>query len=86
MYAEVTKFGWTLTVDLHGLTVEEAKAQLNEIIRDCDNTIKEIEVIHGYSRGNKLQGYVRSQLKHKRVIGKELGLNQGITILKIAKR
>lgn len=86
MYADISRFGFTLTVDLHGLTVDEARKQLSEIINKCDNTVEEIEVIHGYSNGSALRGYVRNQLKHKRITQKIISMNQGVTVLKIAKR
>lgn len=76
-----TKFGFTITVDLHGYTVAEARRELPKLITSCDKLIKEIDVIHGYSGGTALQNYVRKELKHKRIVRKILTMNQGSTTL-----
>ncbi len=76
-----TKFGFTITVDIHGLFVADAKRELEQLITSCPKDIKEIEVIHGYSSGQALQKMVRGALKHKRIVRRSIGLNQGSTTL-----
>ena len=73
----------TFEADIHGMTVSEAKKALEQLLNTADSTIKEIDVIHGYSNGQALQNMVRKDLKHKRIAAKILSLNQGITTLKL---
>ena len=79
----VTKSGSTLTADLHGMQVAEAKTALERLISSADNGISEITVIHGYSGGQALANMVRNKLKHKRIERKILSMNQGETTLVI---
>ncbi|MEG0615008.1 MAG: Smr/MutS family protein [Oscillospiraceae bacterium] len=79
----ITKFGFTIEVDLHGMSVSEAKKELEKLLNTCDNSIKEIDVIHGYSGGQALQNLVRKGLKHSRITARILSLNPGVTTLKI---
>lgn len=69
------KSAFTIEADIHGMTVSEAKKHLKSW-NTADSTIKEIDVIHGYSNGQALQNMVRKDLKHKRIAAKILSLNQ----------
>ena len=40
-----------VTIDLHGLSVAEARAKLKQVLEHCPKTITEVEVIHGYHSG-----------------------------------
>lgn len=71
----------TKEIDLHYMSVIEARKYLKTIINSLDTNTKELRVIHGYKRGNDLQKMVRKEFKHKRVTRKILELNQGVTIL-----
>ena len=77
------KIGFTVEVDIHGMTVIEAKRELEKLLNTCDNSIKEIDVIHGYTGGQALLNLVRKGLTHKRIVSRMLSLNQGVTTLKI---
>ena len=77
------KIGFTIEVDIHGMTVSEAKRELEKLLNSCDNSVKEIDVIHGYTGGQALLNLVRKDLKHKRIVSRMLSLNQGVTTLKI---
>ena len=77
------KSAFTIEADIHGMTVSEAKKSLEKLLNTADSTIKEIDVIHGYSNGQALQNMVRKDLKHKRIAAKILSLNQGVTTLKL---
>lgn len=79
----VTKFGFTLTADIHGMTVNEAKKELTHLLSTCDKSIKEIDVLHGYHGGTALLNFVRKDLKHPRLVRRILSLNQGMTTLVI---
>lgn len=81
-----SKFGFTLEVDLHGMKVAEAKRELEKLLNSCDNSVKEIDVIHGYSGGQALQKLVRKDLSHKRITSRILSMNPGVTTLKISPK
>ena len=44
-----------VTIDLHGLSVAEARAKLKQVLEHCPKTVTEVEVIHGYHSGQALQ-------------------------------
>ena len=75
----------SLEVDLHAMTVMEAKSYLQKILKNLSINITEVIVIHGNNRGDKLANMVRKEFKHKRIDRKILSLNGGITILKLKK-
>ena len=78
LYAEL--HGYTITLDLHGMTVQQAKKELQSVLKECPKHVKEVEVIHGYQGGQALQQYVRS-IKHPKVQRVIVGLNHGQTTL-----
>lgn len=80
---KVCTFGHNYEIDIHGLTVAEAKRELISFLNRIDNRANEVEVIHGYQGGQALLNFVRKEFKHPRVEKKLLSLNQGITTLKI---
>lgn len=77
------KFGFTLEVDLHGMKALEAKRALEKLLSNCDDSVHEIDVIHGYTGGKALQNMVRRELSHPRLGGRMLSMNQGVTTLKV---
>ncbi len=77
---KVTKPSPTVVeVDIHGLMASDAKARLEHLLSHVDPQVREVVVIHGYSRGTVLRDMVRTQLKHPRIQTKLLSLNQGQT-------
>ena len=68
-------------IDIHGMTVSEAKLKLERFITNASADISEITVIHGYSGGNALCNMVRKTLKSKRIKQKILSMNPGETTL-----
>lgn len=70
-----------LTVDLHDLEVDTARRYLKGVLDKLPQGAAEITVIHGYRQGKALQKMVRNSFAHKRLAGKRLGLNQGVTYL-----
>jgi len=70
------------TVDIHGMTVADAKKKLEQYIKTAPKNC-EVTVIHGFHGGTALQNMVRKTLKHKRIKRRILGLNNGETILVI---
>lgn len=70
-------------IDLHGLTVEQAKMQLLDEIEYSNKTIWIIKVIHGYNRGTLIRDMVW-RLKHpkiKKIIKGDL--NPGVTLIEL---
>ena len=82
----VEKHGYTITADIHGMTVADAKKALERLISSADKNITEITVIHGYSGGQALSNMVRKKLSHPRIKQKILSMNQGETSLMIKER
>lgn len=68
-------------IDLHGLSVEQGEIQLIELLNALPKTVRAVEVTHGYSRGTALKNMVKNQFYHWRVLGKQVGLNPGVTWL-----
>ncbi len=79
----VKKIGHNLEADIHGMTVLEAKKELEKLISRCDKSTHEIDVIHGCHGGTALLNLVRKDLKHPRLVKKILSLNNGMTTLVI---
>ena len=72
-----------LVLDLHGLTVNESKAFIDqecEIITNNGLDSKRVIVIlHGYSKGEVLKKYIREEYKNKIILYKDWQQNPGIT-------
>lgn len=81
----VTKTGPTVEVDLHGLTVEDAKRRLEHLLSNLGPEVEEVRVIHGYNTGQALRDMVRLRLKHPRIASKLVSLNPGETRLILKK-
>lgn len=69
-----------IILDLHEMPLWEAELVLEDALEQAGEDIKEIEVIHGYHKGQVLQKMVR-EFKHKRIKGKHIGMNNGMTVL-----
>lgn len=70
-------------IDLHGLSVLEAKKTLEKLIASLPDNVKELRVIHGYSSGSDLKKMVqdRTMLRSKRIMARKYTKNPGETIL-----
>jgi DNA-nicking Smr family endonuclease len=77
----VIKNGKTAEIDLHGLTVEDAKYRLEHFLTYASPDMTEVRVIHGCNRGQALRDMVRLRLKHPRISAKLVTLNPGETRL-----
>ena len=73
------------TIDVHGLTVDMAKIEIERFIAQCDSTVKRVIVIHGYHRGDRIREFVQSKngIRSKRIKNKRLTMNQGQTIFEL---
>jgi DNA-nicking Smr family endonuclease len=78
-------YGTTMSIDLHGLTVEGAKNELNHTLSSCPPHVTEIEVIHGYREGNFLQQFVRRNYSHPKIKQKIITMNNGMTTFLLKK-
>lgn len=72
--------GSIIELDIHGMTVQQAKKEIQSILKVCPKIVKEIEVIHGFNGGKALQQYVRG-IKHPKVERVIIGMNNGKTTL-----
>jgi DNA-nicking Smr family endonuclease len=68
-------------IDLHGLTVADAKYRLEHFLSHVPAGVDEVRVIHGCNQGQALRDMVRLRLKHPRIAAKLLTLNPGETRL-----
>ncbi|MDF2568043.1 MAG: Smr protein/MutS2 [Oscillospiraceae bacterium] len=68
-------------IDIHHMTKESARKYLEQFLSKVDGSVKEVQIIHGYTGGTVLRDMVRNGLKHKRIKSKVRSLNDGITIL-----
>lgn len=66
-------------IDLHNLTLREAKVQLDAFMSNLPNNVFEVVVIHGYREGTVLKNFV-SKYKHPKIKQKIKTLNKGETI------
>jgi len=71
-------------LDLHGCTYEEGLKKTEKAVKEANNSIYRIRVIHGFHGGNSLKGMLREEFSYGRnekvlrVVG---GNNEGITEL-----
>ncbi len=72
----------TLTINLHGLYVEDALEKLQRFVAQAPKTTEKIIVIHGYNNGTALLEAVRHRFHSPRVqeISPRLG-NDGESVI-----
>ncbi len=68
-------------VDIHNMTREEARRYLTLFLNRVNGSIREVEVIHGWSGGTVLKDMVQKSFRHPKVKAKVVSMNPGITIL-----
>ncbi len=74
------KYGKIFEKDLHGLTKEEARAELVYLLSSLDTNIKGILVTHGYHKGKVLKEFIRSEFSHKNIY-KKINIDASRTLL-----
>lgn len=74
-----SRHGTVVEVDIHGMTSDEARRELEKFLTRASGQVTEVVVIHGYNGGKVLMNMVRNQLKHPRIASKLLTLNAGQT-------
>ena len=73
-------YGKTKIVDLHGLSLEQAKAEIIYEINSVDIDIKNILLIHGYTRGTVLKNFIRKEFEYFKV-AKKVNIDASSTLL-----
>ena len=68
-------------IDIHGMTVEEAKLRLTIELSRVGYDVGEITVIHGYHGGRALMNFVRWEFKHPRLRRVRYTDNYGESVL-----
>ena len=72
-----------LTIDLHGMIVNQALKTLEKALKEAPKNTKEILVIHGHHHGDAIRSMVRdpNQLRSRRLVRRKYTKNPGETIL-----
>lgn len=73
-------YGKTKLVDLHGLSLEQAKAEIIYQINRVDLDIKNLLLVHGYHSGTVLKNYIRKEFKHDEV-ERKINIDASSTLL-----
>ncbi len=73
------------TIDLHGMTVLEAKKTLEKALAKCPPSIDRIIVIHGYSSGDAIRNMVRDPngVRSRKILRRKITKNPGETIFEL---
>lgn len=84
LVAEETDGRVRVTVDVHGLTANQAKRLINNIIAMIRRSF-ELIVIHGYHHGTAIRDMIYTDLANPKIESKHLEIwNPGITVMRIA--
>ncbi len=71
-----------IELDLHGVRTEEAQQRIDEALRNADNSVYRLRIVHGYRRGTALRDMILSEYRwHEKVVRIEAGDNRGQTDL-----
>ena len=71
-----------LELNLHGMTVYQAKIAIDSQLRRAKKGTYRLRLIHGYHGGTALREMIRSEYRHHPgILRVELGLNPGETEL-----
>lgn len=66
-------------VDIHYMTVMQAKSFLLQLFNKLEPNIEEVVVIHGFNKGTALKDLVLNEFKHPKIQSKYPALNSGRT-------
>lgn len=73
-------FNRRVTIDLHGMTVQQAEIELTRRITMLSDDVKQLTVIHGFNRGSRLLDFIRREYRHPRIKDVKYTDNYGETI------
>lgn len=68
-------------IDIHNMTSDQAKRYIISFLNKVNGSVKEVQIIHGYTGGTVLLDMVQKRLSHPKIKSKVKSMNQGITIL-----
>ena len=69
-------------IDLHGMSLDEAREALDEALRAVDMSVYRLRVIHGFNNGTAIQNMIRREyVFHMKVIRIARGPSNGQTDL-----
>jgi len=74
------EFGKIDQLDVHGLTKEEAKAEIIHKINSLDIYVKGLLLTHGYHKGVVLKNFIRKEFAHNSV-WKKVNVDASRTLL-----
>lgn len=74
------EFGNIFTIDVHGLTKEEARAEIIHVLNSIDVCYNAVLITHGYHLGTVLKNFIRKELTHKS-ISKKINVDASRTLL-----
>ena len=83
---QVKRAGASLTVDIHGMRVEQARFRLESLASSCASDVSSIVVIHGCNSGDALKNLVRNDLQCPRIRCVEAGANGGQSVIRLNKK
>lgn len=66
-------------IDIHMMTVTQAKSYLLQVFNKLDSNITEVVVIHGFNNGTVLKEMIVNEFKHPKIQAKYPALNSGRT-------
>lgn len=75
----------SMEVDIHGMSQEQAKKRLEQLLTNAAPSLEELVVIHGHHGGTALRDMVRERLHHRCIAAKLLSLNPGVTRILLKK-
>ena len=76
---------YSIEIDLHGHTVDSARALITNTLKTLPCDVREVEFIHGYRGGTALRDMV-SRYSNSKIERKIFGLNRGVTIFVIRRQ
>lgn len=69
-------------IDLHGMSLDEARDALDEALRNTDMSVYRVRAIHGFNNGTAIQTMIRREYNmHFKVIRVAKGPSNGQTDL-----
>ena len=80
----VLKYGKIVEVDVHGLGLEDARAEVLYYLNTVDVDVKGFLVVHGYHKGTATKNWIRNEFADPRVI-KIINAQAGATLLLLSE-
>lgn len=78
------KYGKIVDIDVHGKSIEDARAEVLYLLGSLDYGISGILVVHGFHKGTKIKEWLRHKFIDPRVI-KIINYDAGSTLLLLAE-